>query len=123
MDDLNNPLIKYFSYIILGLVLSIGWVYYRLRQRHDQRKQKKASSMEAYLLEAEKEIRQKAKAKKQGLSEEQMNDVLAPTPDEEEKRDLLRHLVEEGNKTPPDDVGQQPEEPVTDSSEPETPNQ
>lgn len=123
MDDLNDPFTKYFSYIILGLVLCIGWIYYRLRQKQDERKQKKGSPLEDYLLEAEKEVRQKAKAKKQGLSEEQLNDVLAPTPDEEEKRDLLRHLVEEGNQSPSVDVEQQAEEPTTDSSTSESTNQ
>jgi hypothetical protein len=123
MDDLNDPLTKYFSFIILGLVLCIGWIYYRLRQKHDERKQKKGHNLDAYLLEAEKEVRQKAKAKKQGLSEEQMNDVLAPTPDEEEKMDLIRHLTEEGNQSPSVDVEQQAEEPTTDSSKPEPTDQ
>jgi len=86
MDGPENPLIKYFSFIVLGLMLAVGYVLVRFFGGRKGRRDADGRSMEDILLEAEREVR-----RKKGVGGE--DQPLGLTPEQQIERARVQALA------------------------------
>lgn len=85
-DPFESPLTRYFSFILLGLVVTVGYVVWRVFFARKGRKDDR--TLEEILREAETEARQRA-ASKRGED----NEALELTPAQERQRAELQRLA------------------------------
>lgn len=98
-DDFENPLIKYFSYIALGLVMCIGYVIFRVQSQRKKRQQAEKRSLEAMLVEAEAEARALKEKREAGVEEDEEDvDVLAMSPEQLREQARLRQMVRDSEQ-------------------------
>ncbi len=90
-NDIGGPLVMYFSYIVLGLVMVVGYIIYRAfgRRKRDDR----VFELEQALRQAEAEARA-LKAQREGKGE-----ALAPTEEQQRAQAQLRRMVDEHEKS------------------------
>lgn len=97
----TDPLGKYFSFIVLGLMMSVGYVIIRIVSGRKKEDAKRRTSLEEMLAGAEREAWEEARNRRQG----EEADALALTPEEEKKRAAILKMVAE------EDIRMQIEEP------------
>jgi len=85
--DFDSPYTSYFSFIVLGLVLTVGYAWFRLARTKAQRE---ALDLEEQLLEAEREAR---RLHAQRLQSQQGTSGLELTPDQILERAQLQKLA------------------------------
>ncbi len=86
---------KYFSFIVLGLVMTIGYVFWRVKGPKGE-SPTKSSGLEEALHEAELEAWRLKSARDQGISEKE-NEVLALTPEQAKERERLQKIADAEN--------------------------
>lgn len=91
-DGFTDPLGKYFSFIVLGLMMCIGYAIIRIvsGKKKDEENRRKGS-LEEMLAGAEREAWEQARNRRQG----EEADALALPPEEEKKRAALARMVAE----------------------------
>lgn len=114
MTDFDSPLIKYFSFIALGLMLTIGYVVLRALQSKKKHEHDKPAAA-AYLAEAELEAR-RLKARRDVEKNAEGEAVLSLTPGQQRERERVKRLVENHDRAEKNDSGE-PETPGPEKKE------
>ncbi len=85
----DSPFVKYFSFILLGLMMSIGWVMWRLFGK--KKKEREGPGLEKFLSEAEAEALQQARARRERKQVDE--EALALSPKQELELQRVEKLV------------------------------
>lgn len=114
-SDFDSPLVKYFSFIVLGLMLSVGYLV--LRSMAAKKKREAAPPpLELLLKEAETEAWRRARDAKQGEEAE----ALALPPTELQKQEGLKRIVASSELQDSMKDEMEPAEPGKDQEEPKS---
>lgn len=117
-QEWDSPLIKYFSFIVLGLMMTIGYVVLRFITSKKKVDDGSRSRTESLLAEAEREARQMRQAR-QGQSAGPQIAASAPqalelSPEQQAEQEKLKSLVqqhEDAEKSSPEAPAASDEEP------------
>ena len=96
---MDNFFSTYFSYIILGLVLTFGYIAYRVFSRPEKKRDEDWQGVEAALREAEMEARRKAALRESEKANE-------PTPEPSEEKEKMQEEEE-----PPEEPAESEDQP------------
>ncbi len=85
---------RYFSYVVLGLVMSFGYIVYRIqKQRRTNESKPEKQTAESELRRLEQELLGADAEPDSAIEEDDGDDVLALSPEQEQERDKLRGMA------------------------------